>query len=116
MPITPQDWRVTAQQEVERTVQHITQARSRADADLTDVLRECWLAFQASGAAVGSWTQGLLADGRSWDDIATVLGLSAEQAERDLAPLIAQGRQRLQKRLPSASADDREGHGAGDGR
>ena len=116
MPITPQDWRVTAQQEVEQTVRHITQARSSADADLTDVLRECWLAFQASGAAVGSWTQGLLADGRSWEEIGSALGLSAQQAEQDLAPLIAQGTRRLQERLPAASQNEESGLGRGDER
>lgn len=106
MSATAGDWRVTAQQEVERSVAHVTRARSSQDAGMEDVLRDCWLAFRASGAAVGSWAQGLRLDGASWDDIGAALGLTASQARDALEPLIAQGAESLRARLPSVSTDE----------
>ena len=109
MSATAQDWRVTAQQEVQRSVAHVTRAESAQDAGMEDVLRECWLAFRASGAAVGAWAQGLLLDGASWDDIGAALGLTAPQARQALEPLIAQGAERLTARLPGVSTDEPPG-------
>ena len=110
MAATAQDWRVTAQQEIQRSVAHVTRAQSSQDASMDDVLRECWLAFRASGAAVGSWAQGLLLDGASWGDIGGPLGLTGSQARNALEPLIAQGAESLRARLPAISLDDQPGH------
>lgn len=106
MSATAQDWRVTAQQEIQRSVAHVTRAESSQDAGMQDVLRECWLAFRASGAAAGAWAQGLRLDGASWDEIGAALGLTASQAREALEPLIAQGAERLHARLPGVSTDE----------
>ena len=110
MSATAQDWRVTAQQEVERSVAHVVRAQSSADVGMTDVLRECWQAHRASGAAVGAWAQGLLLDGSSWEEIGTALGLTGSQAQDALEPLVALGAERLRARLPAAGADAQGDH------
>lgn len=106
MSATAQDWRVTAQQEIQSSVAHVTRAESSQDAGMEDVLRECWLAFRASGAAVGAWAQGLRLDGASWEEIGAALGLTASQARDALEPLIAQGAERLRVRLPGVGTDE----------
>lgn len=105
MTVTAQDWRVTAQQQVQRTVEHIAHARDAADADTVDVLRDCWQAYRASGAAVGAWVEGLLADGLSWEDIGRALDLPVHQARADVEPLRAAARRHLADRLPRAAQD-----------
>ena len=102
MSVTAQDWRVTALQQVQRTLQHIAHAREADDVDTVDVLRDCWQAHRASGAAVGAWAESLLAGGRSWDDIGAALDLSADRARAELEPLIAAGLVHLRERLPDA--------------
>ncbi len=109
MPVTAQDWRVTAQQELARSVDLVRRAESAEDAEdaeTTDVLRDCWHAYRAAGAAVGSFVQGMVADGRSWSEIGAALGVPATEVEQTLQPLAALGRERLAERLPAAAGYD----------
>ena len=106
MSVTPQDWRVTALLAVRKMVEHVTRAQSRVDADMADVLRDCWLAHRSSGAAVGSWAQGMLADGRSWSDVGRSIDLTGRQAQAVLDPLISEAWLEVQRRLPHAAAPD----------
>ena len=46
---TARDWRVTSSQEVSRVMECIRRAQSDADADMLDVLRSCWSAYNALG-------------------------------------------------------------------
>lgn len=99
MTATARDWRVTSAQEVARAVECIRQAQDDADADMLDVLRSCWSAYRAAGAAVGSWTQSLLLDGRSWAEIADALEVPVSDVETLLTPLVSLGSGRLHERL-----------------
>ena len=105
MSVTGQDWRVTAQSEVSRSVELVRRAESEPDAETADVLRYCWEAYQAAGAAVGSFVQGMVADGRPWSEVAQALGVPEAEVERTLQPLVAQGRERLAERLPHVAGE-----------
>ncbi|MDP9434852.1 MAG: hypothetical protein M3P93_06520, partial [Actinomycetota bacterium] len=104
MPVTAQDWRVTAQREVSRSVELARRAES-ADAETADVLRDCWQAYRAAGAAVGSFVQGMVADGRPWSEVAQTLGLPEAAVEAALQPLVDSGRERLAERLPHLAGE-----------
>ncbi|HEU0102691.1 MAG TPA: carboxymuconolactone decarboxylase family protein, partial [Mycobacteriales bacterium] len=106
MPVTAQDWRVTAQQEVTRSLAHVERATDAGDLDNIDVLRECWAAYQAAGAAVGSWAQGMAVSGRSWSEIGAALDLPEHDVVGALQPLVARGWATLVERLPSATQTD----------
>lgn len=106
MSVTAQDWRVTAEQEVSRSAEHIRRARSEPDLELIDILRECWDAYQAAGAAVGAWAMGLISDGRSWDEIGAALDLAEPDVHGALQPLVEQARQRMHERLPHVDNND----------
>lgn len=104
-PVTAQDWRVTAQREASRSLEHVERATSATDAEPADILRECWAAYRAAGAAVGSWAQGMSADGRPWSEIGAALDLPEHEVTDVLRPLVAQGWARLAERLSAATAD-----------
>ena len=109
MSVTAQDWRVTAQQEVTRSLEYVERATTAPDAGSADVLRDCWQAYRAAGAAVGSWAQGMAADGRSWAEIGAALDLSEHEATQTLGPLVAQGWERLAERLPAVAGPEQPG-------
>lgn len=105
MSATARDWRVTSAQEVSSAVECIRHAQDDADADMLDVLRNCWRAHTATAAAVGSWTQSLLLDGRSWAEIAEALDVPVDDVETIVTPLITLGSKRLHERLPASPED-----------
>lgn len=99
MAATARDWRVTSAQEVSQATECIRHAQDDADADMLDVLRSCWSAYRAAGAAAGAWTQSMLLEGHSWPELAEALGVPVEDVEPLLAPLIGWASESLHGRL-----------------
>jgi hypothetical protein len=102
MSTTGRDWGVTASQEITRCIETFATAR-QADLTPIEVLRTCWVAYQAARAAVGALVESQLREGADLPAIARQLGFDdVAQAQRALAPLRAEADARLHLRLHDA--------------
>jgi hypothetical protein len=103
MHTTAQDWAVTAAQEIDRCIENFTLARTAELEQMDDVLRSCWVAYQAAAAAMGALIESELRTGRDLAGVTRLLGfLTPDQADRALTPLRAAAAARLDARLSGA--------------
>jgi hypothetical protein len=101
MGITPQDWRVTANLEIDRCLDAMTAART-ADLTMAEVVQACWRAYEAAAAAVGALIEAELAAGAPPSAIGDRLGLPTSDPSRALNFAREAARKRLRHRLPAS--------------
>jgi hypothetical protein len=99
MGITPQDWRVTANLEIDRCLDAITAART-ADLTMAEVVQACWRAYEGAAAAVGALVEAELAAGVEPSAVGDLLGLPTRDPSRALHFPREAARERLRERLP----------------
>jgi hypothetical protein len=102
MGITSQDWRVTANLEIDRCLAALSAART-GDLTMSEVVRTCWEAYTAAAAAAGAIVEAELQDGAELSAVEDLLGGSDIGVERGLLKTARNlSRRRLQARLPDA--------------
>lgn len=100
--ITPQDWRVTANLEIDRCLAAMGEART-ADITMNEVVQACGLAYEAAAAAVGALVEAALLDGEELRDLSGLLGFPPDDDPHRRFEIVREvAAERLRARLPDA--------------
>jgi hypothetical protein len=100
--ITPQDWRVTANLEIDRCLDAMSAART-ADLTMNEVVEACGRAYEAAAAAVGALVEASLLDGVEPRVLAGLLGFPPDDDPRHRLAIVREvATERLRARLPDA--------------
>jgi hypothetical protein len=100
MGITPQDWWVTANLEVDRGLEAMTAART-ADLTMAEVVQTCWRAYETAAVA-GALIEAELAAGVQPSALRDLLRLPTNDPSRALTFAREAARERLRHRLPGS--------------
>jgi hypothetical protein len=100
--ITPQDWRVTANLEIDRCLAAMGDART-ADITMNEVVQACGLAYEAAAAAVGALVEAALLDGEDPRVLRGLLGFPPDDDPHRRLEIVREvAAERLRVRLPDA--------------